>query len=64
MIGLILGIKEQVRREFDLSPVDEYFYRYEHAVGGCKPCKRFYELFDACQLRMSRDAVTTGESNV
>lgn len=53
MMGLILGLQEQVRREFGLTRFNEYFYRHDHGgPNGCPSCKRYFELLDACPLRI------------
>lgn len=55
MIGLVLGLQEQVRREFRLSRWNEYFYRFEHGKHGCPSCKRYFQLLDTCPLRIPHD---------
>jgi hypothetical protein len=56
MFALIESIKAQVRAEFGLGEHEVYFYRADH--GGrngevqCPSCKRYYELLDACPIRM------------
>lgn len=51
MLGLVLGLQEHVRREFNLSRWNEYFNR-EHGKHGCPSCRLYYQLLDACPLRI------------
>lgn len=54
MLGLVLELQHKVRREFQLSRWNEYFYRHHHghSTAGCSPCKRYYQLLDSCPLRI------------
>lgn len=52
MMQIILAIQEQVRREFGFHPLQRlYFYRDHQWTGRCG-CRRYFELLDACPLRI------------
>lgn len=48
MFVIIESIRAQVRAEFQLGAWETYFYR--DCV--CEPCRRYFELLDACAVRM------------
>lgn len=60
MIGLVLGLQEKVRREYGLGGYNTAFYR--DCPGRCSPCKRYFELLDACPLRIPFTDAVSGDS--
>jgi hypothetical protein len=55
MLGLVLGLQEQIRQELMLPRyLDLYFYRDHPKSNGCG-CYEYYKRLDACPLRMPHD---------
>lgn len=50
MHEVVESIRQQVGRQYGLGTWEKFFYRHDH--GMCSPCRRYYELLDACPVRI------------